>query len=161
MPFTLRAFGTLTLALAFASGCGAVSQPRVRGVADTPLWERTGARGIPRPDTARGISDDFRPAVDRVCRSEGMRSGWIATAYVKGGDACLDARNPDKPYTAAVIERYSNRLVGATMVVCADQAVPRQWMREAVRDEGRTCEGARVGEGAPSVMLIRRISERP
>jgi hypothetical protein len=87
-----------------------------------------------------------------------MRSGWIATRYLQGAENCPESTDPENPYTAAVIERYSHKPVGATMVVCADQSIPRQWVREYPRDVRATCQGARVRDGAPTVMVIRRVS---
>jgi len=46
----------------------------------------------------------------------------------------------------------------ATMTVCADQTIPMNWVREYNRDVRATCEGARVRDGAPTVMVIRRVS---
>ena len=87
-----------------------------------------------------------------------MRAGWIATRYLRGADNCPESTDPENPYTAAVIERYSHRPIGSTMVVCADQALPRQWVRDSNREVRATCEGARVRDGVPTVMVIRRVS---
>ena len=89
-----------------------------------------------------------------------MRSDWIATRYAQGAENCPESTDPENPYTAAIIERYIHKPVGATMVVCADQRIPRQWQREYNRDERATCPGARVRDGASTIMVIRRVAER-
>ncbi len=119
-----------------------------------------GLRGVglsPRPDPERGDADVTQPIVDQVCRAQPMRSGWIATRYLRGAENCPESTDPENPYTAVVIERYSHQPVGATMVVCADQSIPRQWVRDYNRDVRASCEGARVRDGAPTVMVIRRV----
>lgn len=60
----------------------------------------------------------------------------------------------------AVIERYSLKPIGATMVVCADQAIPRDWVRERDQDASAGCPGARVREGERTAVTIRRVSQR-
>jgi hypothetical protein len=90
-----------------------------------------------------------------------MRSGWIATSYLQGGDNCPESTDPENPYNVAVIERYSDKPVETSLMVCADQSVPRQWVREYNRDVHVTCSGARVRTGEPTVMVIRRVSTAP
>ena len=156
-----QSFGLLaaiTVGLTAAAGCGTSIRPHVRTGGSSPPSAALGPRLSPRPDSDRSDVDDSRPLVDRICRTQPMRAGWIATSYLRGTDNCPESTDPENPYTVAVIERYSHLPVGATLVVCADQRIPRQWARESNRDVRATCEGANVGEGAPTVMMIRRVS---
>ena len=89
-----------------------------------------------------------------------MRSGWIAIRYVEGEENCPRSTDPENRYNAAVIERYSQKPVGSTMVICADQTIPRDWVREHNQDAGAGCPGARVREGDRTALVIRRVSER-
>jgi hypothetical protein len=88
-----------------------------------------------------------------------MPSGWIAIRYIPGAENCPESTDPENPYTAAVIQRYSQLPFGATIVVCADQPIPRQWVRDFNRDVRASCDGARVRAGAPTAVVIRRVSE--
>lgn len=147
--------------LMLLAGCGTTIRPHVTtGGTDrlggSPPTERLGPRLAPEKETSPGPSS----LVDQVCRVNAMRSGWIATRYMEDAGNCPESTDPENPHNAAVIERYSHLPIGATMVVCADQPVPRDWVREYNRDLKATCPGARVREGAPTVLLIRRVSAR-
>lgn len=155
--YALRA---VAFALTLGAGCGTTVRPHVRGGTDQPTGTLPGGRLGPRFDPELGVPDETRPVVDQICRAQAMRSGWIATRYLQGAENCPASTDPENPYTAAVIERYSHKPVGATMVVCADQSIPRQWVREHNQDVRASCEGARVRDGASTVMVIRRVSER-
>jgi hypothetical protein len=144
MPFSLAlvmAVAGCTMAVPRAEGWGTPGSP----------GDPSGAVGTLPPGTAGG-----RPAVDRACRAHGVPRGWVATAYVSAGDACPRWRDDESVYNAAVIERLEGRAVGTRMTVCADQGVPRTWRRETVRDTRAQCVGARVAEGRPTTMVIRR-----
>ena len=150
--------GAVTIALTLVAGCGTTVRPHVRtGGTDQPPGMLPGGRLSPRPDG--GVADEVQPVIDQVCRAQATRSGWIAIRYLQGAENCPESTDPENRYTAAVIERYSHKPIGATMVVCADQPVPRHWVRESNRDERANCPGARVRDGAPTVMVIRRFSE--
>lgn len=158
-PF--QVLGAVTFALTVVAGCGTVVRPHVStGGTAQPTGAPPGGRLSPRPDSDRGVADDAHPIVDQVCRAQAMRSGWIATRYLQDAGNCPESTDPENPYTAAVIERYSHKPIGAAMVVCADQPVPRQWVREYNTDVRATCQGARVRDGAATVMVIRRVSDR-
>lgn len=155
---SVQLFGAATLVLAL-TGCGTAIRPHVTtGEPDRPLGspprDRLGPRLAPDRDEAR----DKNPMVDQVCRVHAVRSGWIATRYTESTLNCPRSTDPEDPYTTAIIERYSHRQIGETMVVCADQPVPREWVREYPRDVSAACPGARVREGSPTVMVIRRVS---
>ena len=143
-------------------GCGTTIRPHVStGERDrlggAPPAGRLGPRLTPENETTGSTSS---PLVDQICRAHAMRSGWLATRYTEDAGACPKSTDPENSLNAAVIERYSHLPVGATMVVCADQPVPRDWQREYNRDVRATCPGARVQEGAPTVLVIRRVSAR-
>ena len=98
--------------------------------------------------------------IEQVCRTSAMRSGWLAIRYIEGAEKCPKSTDPENPYNAAVIERYSLKPIGATMTVCADQTIPRDWIREHNQDAGAGCPGARVREGERTAMTIRRVVQR-
>jgi hypothetical protein len=86
-----------------------------------------------------------------------MPSGWIAITYQQCGENCVRSTDPDNPYTVAMIQRYDTAPVGAVLNVCADQPVPRNWVRERGLAPTEGCEGARVEEGRPTAFVIRRV----
>ena len=159
----VQLFGALTLVLTMVAGCGTTGRPQVivgepdRGFGSPPR-DRLGPRLSPDRDEDR----DKNPMVDEVCRVNAVRSGWIATRYTQSTLNCPKSTDPEDTYNTAIIERYSHRQIGETMIVCADQPVPREWVREYNRDRdaSATCPGARVREGAPTAMTIRRVSAR-
>jgi hypothetical protein len=158
MRLSFALLAATSLGMASLPGCGTTVRPHVRAGGSGPPTRLPGTRVNPRPDPERGDVDDSQPVVDQICRTQAMRAGWIATRYLRGADDCPESTDPENPYTAAVIERYSHRPIGSTMVVCADQAIPRQWVRDSNREVHTTCEGARVRDGVPTVMVIRRVS---
>ena len=154
--------GSLSLAL-IAIGCGTTIHPHVTagGTDRPPGLAPGGGRLNPRPVPEAGVVNEASPVFAQVCRIEASRPGWIAIRYVQGVDDCPKMTDAEQTYTAAVIERYTHKVVGATMVVCADQPVPREWVQERNQDVRDSCPGARVREGRPTVMVIRRISDEP
>lgn len=160
MRRSLYMVSATAFALTLVVGCGTTIRPVVRGGSEQPPGLLPGNRMGPRPVPEDGVADDAHPVVDQICRSQAMRSGWIAIRYLQGGENCPASTDPENPFTAAVIERYELKPVGATLVVCADQSIPRQWVREHNQDVRNTCEGARVRDGAPTVMVIRKVAER-
>ena len=162
MRRSVSVLGATALALTLVGGCGITVRPHLgtRDI-DQPAGVLPGGRASPRPAPNVGQLDETQPAVDQVCRVQPMRAGWIATSYLQGGDTCPESTDPENPYTVAVIERYSDKRVETTLMVCADQSIPRQWLRESNRDVSATCSGARVREGEPTVMVIRRVSAAP
>ena len=126
MQRTLKVVVATTLSLGFLVGCGTTVRPFVRtGGSGAASGGSPGGQLSPRPDSDRASRDDAQPIVDEICRSEPMRAGWIATRYLRDAGNCAASTDPENPYTAAVIERYSHLPVGSTMVVCADQSIPR------------------------------------
>jgi hypothetical protein len=160
---SVQVFGAVTLVMTLLAGCGTAIRPQVTvGEPDrtlgSPPRDRLGPRLAPDRDEAR----DKNPMVDQVCRVHSVRSGWIATRYTESTLNCPKSTDPEDSYNTAIIERYSHKQIGETMVVCADQPVPREWAREYHRDRdvSATCPGARVRDGSPTVMTIRRVSAR-
>jgi hypothetical protein len=161
MRLSVHVVGAATVILTLLAGCGTIIRPHVSTggndrLAGSPPTERLGPRLAPENETAPGTSS----LVDQVCRVHAMRSGWIATRYIEAAGDCPESTDPENLHNAAVIERYSHLPVGATMAVCADQPVPRDWVREHNREVKASCPGARVQEGAPTVFVIRRVSAR-
>ncbi len=157
---SFHTFCATTIALLIASGCGTTIRPRVgAGGSDQPPGIPPGDRLGPLIGPG-SVADNVQPVVDEVCRVSATRSGWIAIRYLRDEKNCPASTDPENPYTVAVIERYHEKQVGTTMVVCADQSVPHGWVRESNRDVRTTCEGARVRDGSPTVMTIRRVASR-
>lgn len=151
--------GAVAMFLLFSlAACGTTVRPRAStgGGERLPGYPADDALGR-RPGTAVAGATDGRDMIDQVCRARAVPAGWVVVRYVDGGDACPPARESEQPYNAAVIERFSQRPAGSSMVVCADQAVPRDWVREWSRDAGAECAGARVSADAPTAMVIRRV----
>ena len=148
------------IALLIVTGCGMTIRPRVdAGGSDQPPAIPPGNRLGPRTGPGN-LADDAKPVVDEVCRVNATRSGWIAIRYIRDEKNCPAPTDAENPYTVAVIERHYDKPVGTTMVVCADQSIPRDWIRESNPDVRATCQGARVRDGAPTAMVIRRVSSR-
>jgi hypothetical protein len=139
--------------IAMIAGCGMTVRPHM-GVpgAERPGDERLG----PLPAPGGTADEDGRPAVDRICRARGTPSGYVIIAYEVGGRECPSPPDAGMAYTVAVIERHDRRPVGSQMAVCADQRVPRGWVRQWTQDDVGECPGARVAEDAPSRIVIRR-----
>ena len=151
--------GAAFFALVLLAGCGTIIRPQVStGGDDRTAGFPQRPHLIPQPTPDRDGAPDGQAMIDKVCRVQAMRSGWIATRYTEDAGNCPESTDPENPYTAAIIERYSNKQVGSTMIVCADQPVPRQWVREYNRDASISCQGARVRNGEPTAIVIRRVS---
>jgi len=162
MRWSFRFLAAITCGVPLFAGCGgATVQPHVRvRTSDPPLGSPPSVQLNPRPDLERVDSTDTRPVVDQICRVQPMPSGWIAVRYLPGAENCPESTDPENPYTAAVIQRFSQLPVGASLVVCADQPIPRDWVRDYNRDVRASCDGARVRNDTPTVMVIRRVSRR-
>ena len=153
--------GALSLCIALGVGCGMTVRPHIRtGGSEPPPSLGPGGRLNPRPDPDAGTVDETAPVIDRICRINAVRSGWIAIGYFETGEDCPKSTDPENPYNAAVIERYSLKPIGTTMAVCADQTIPRDWVREHNQDTGAGCPGARVREGERTAATIRRVTQR-
>lgn len=156
-----RVTGALTFGLTFIAACGITVRPHVRtGGGEQPPGIVPGDRMNPRPDSDVSSTVETTPVVDKVCRTNAMRTGWLAIRYLDEEENCPKSTDPENRYNAAVIERYSLKPVGATMTVCADQTIPRDWVREHNQEVGANCPGARVREGERTAVTIRRVAQR-
>jgi hypothetical protein len=135
----------LVLTLLVIAACGTTIRPRLGGVT--------------QPSSRLDSPTDPAPTVEKVCRSHATRSGWITTSYFQNAETCPKSSDSTNAYNGAIIERYSQYPVGTTMVVCADQPVPRRWVREYGREAGTACPGASVPDGEVTAMVIRRVTE--
>src|SRR5262245_30788354 len=145
---------TLVVALVLV-GCGSSIRPRLgRGPEPSDF-----PQGGPRPTRDLDPPGDAVPVIEKVCRSQAPRSGWIVTSYIQGAPNCPISTDSSNAYNGAIIERFGSKPVGSTIVVCADQAIPRLWVREYAQEAGTACPGARVRDGEPTAMVIRRVSE--
>jgi hypothetical protein len=92
-----------------------------------------------------------------ICRTAGRPRGWIAVAYVAAsGDCAMRARGDSVPMMA-VLTRYAELPTNTVLEVCADESVPRGWVRERTTssDASDSCPGgARDGS---TTRLIRRL----
>lgn len=122
-------------------------QPRIEG------FEGSGGAFPQPPATPERTPTEV--AARQVCRGS-RPSGWIAVRYV-ADENCASAPDGENPYSAAVIRRYRELPVGSRLTVCADQGVPRGWVRENRDASAGHCPGARVSEGAATVFVMRRI----
>lgn len=154
MRFRFRAALILSAALV---GCGPMPVPVAMGGPDG--WGRPPEENLgpfARPGTPTGGTLGSRGLVDQICRTQAMPTGWIAIAYMDEGDKCPRTDEANR-YNAMTIERYAGKPVGSVMYVCADQGVPRHWIRDGSPPGSGECPGARVGEGRPTMLAIRRI----
>jgi hypothetical protein len=152
----VSAFAVLAACSALKGSITAV-QPRLGagGVVDT------GALRFPRPDTGTvGVTTDPRSdVVRRVCRTSGWPRGWVATAYESGSGECPLRSGADSTALAAIIVRLDAHPVGAELDVCADQAVPKDWVLVNIEgaEPSARCPGA-ARNGASAIRRIRRVS---
>jgi hypothetical protein len=138
----------LGAALLILAGCGISMQPRIEGF---------GAPGgaFPQPPATPERTSAGEVAARQVCRGS-RPSGWIAVRYVADED-CASSADEENPYTGAVIRKYRTLPLGSRLTVCADQGVPRGWVREYAGPSAGHCPGARVDEGAATVYVMRRV----
>lgn len=141
-PVKLQVLAAI-LVLTLLPACGATIQPRA------------GDSDAPQPESISRTGQAAEPIIREVCRVS-VRSGWIAVAYTRGSNRCPPNREADNPYNGAMIMRHDQQPLGAELVVCADQPVPRNWRRESLSPTDGECVGARVPEGQPTMMVIRR-----
>jgi hypothetical protein len=149
----------LCLSMLFLASCGVAVHPRAgtgEGVLRPGLPTPGDAQVPAPPSRAPASAHDARPDVDRICRSASIPRGWIAVAYEAApAGQCLGGPG-EQEYAVAVIERHDRKPAGSIMIVCADQPVPRSWVREHQRDAQPGCEGARVRSGDDTSYVIRR-----
>lgn len=150
----VRPVATLAAGLLVVASCVSVQPRASTGGGPAGIPGDDGMTPYPRPASG-DVMRDTNPAYAQVCRGR-VPGGWIPVAYLHGGDECPPPRDADDPYTAATIVRYADRTVGTVLEVCADRGVPGGWVREGGTAES-TCPGARVGDGQPSSMRIRRV----
>jgi hypothetical protein len=151
---TLFRPGALAIAILLLAGCGVTFHPRVGGD-QPPIPTDEGLAG-PAPARVHGGAESGL-MVEQLCRARGTPRGWVVVAYAIGGENCPPSRDAEDPYNVKLIERYADKRLGSTMIVCADQAVPRNWVRSGMPEGRADCPGARVSDGAPTVMAIRRV----
>ena len=133
-------------------GCNAVV-PRIGAV--PPLRPGLPDRGatrdtIPNPPLPRTVRDPA-PELRYQCRSENPPSGWVITSYQISSECPTQT---DTEYNRAVLRSLQPYRVNDTLDVCADQPVPRGWLRDGAPETG--CPGARVETDSPTMMRIRR-----
>jgi hypothetical protein len=140
------------------SGCGATFEPRLgTGGTERPPSPYPEEYVGPAPSPVLGGESDGRSFIDLICRTQPMPSGWIAVRYEVGGDRCPQPTGAGNPFTVAMIERYTGKAIGQTMIVCADQRLPRNWVRARNQEASAECPGARVRPDAPTAFVIRRL----
>jgi hypothetical protein len=156
MKQSVRNLSALSVLIVLLAGCGVSVYPRMgSGTDPSPIPTDDTLR--PGPPSPWGGDTEIRPMIQEICRARPTPPGWVIIAYAVGGSACPASTDANDPYNVAVIERHSERPVGSTMIICADQAVPRDWVRGRAPYEDADCPGARVGDDAPTVSMIRRV----
>ena len=153
----------ITAGLALAAACSAfdrgdmVVRPHVKQSGPPSPGPGGGIRS-PANDTATTASPGRETLVRRVCRVTGWPANWVATAYESAAGECPLATGSDSTGVAAVIVRLDVQPVGATLDVCADQAVPRGWVPVTLNgaEISHRCPGAGP-DGGSAVRRIRRM----
>jgi hypothetical protein len=144
---------SLLLLCLLVAGCNYVrprlgsSNPRDRSLPGRGVAIDTVPRP-PRPD----LGDDQTAKRRRQCRNSGVPSGWVITSYEVARDCPGYTAGQ---YNAAILELLSPYRYNDFLTVCADQRVPGGWEYDAPAPGG--CPGARVGEGEPTGMQIRKV----
>lgn len=108
---------------------------------------------FPTPDRPEGRAP--QQDVREACRAAPAPRGWIAIRYVAREGECPGLPFYDG-YTGVLLQYYADKPVGTMLVVCADQPPPRGWLRDWA-PESESCPGARVDEGEPTAVAIRRV----
>lgn len=159
MRHAVHTIGSAIFFSLLMTGCSTV-RPHVGTGNEPPAVFPTGGRLGPRSGPDYQDPSGARPLIDEICRTQAMPSGYIAIRYLQRDGDCPASTDPGNAYNVMVIEYYRNKPVGAVMVVCADQSVPRDWVREYRVDARADCPGARVRDNAPTVVEIRRVALR-
>ncbi len=145
----------LALAAILLAACATpeARTPGQPGIPQPGIYPRGRGSPGPMPSGPPGRVPEGTTSIEEVCRTQ-IPGGWAAIRYVPGGGRCTGPVGEDGDYTAAVVRRLDGLPVGVTLSICADQAVPRGWYVEG--DGEGACPGARVGEGKPTTIRIRR-----
>jgi len=115
---------------------------RVRGTSTMPAAPGSDPRGttaivpnnLPRGE-ARTSEREVRPT---ACRVAGIPAGYVAVDYVTSRD-CMKSGDSTQVYNTAVLLDVRSYAVGATVLMCADQGVPRGWIRRGPNADARQC----------------------
>ncbi|HKJ93952.1 MAG TPA: hypothetical protein VJ957_12355 [Longimicrobiales bacterium] len=120
----------------------------------------------PGGDETPGLDPDWRneaytnrPETRRACRADARPRGWIAVSYLRLGDECQKVAEGD-PYNGVLLQKYFDWPTGGVLDICADEVVPRGWF-ELMEPAARACKGARVKEGEPTAIRIRKARPNP
>lgn len=151
---TIDLFARRMVTVVLAATIPACSNFRVRVPGSTP-GDRDPGRTI---DTRTAVVKSGAPGnaeVRRVCRGS-RPSGWIAIEYVADSTTCGGSADQRSRFPVALIVSYSGAALGETLEVCADERVPRGWVKvRGVPDDPRCPDDSPSTE--PTVMLIRRV----
>jgi hypothetical protein len=160
---------SLALVVALSAACSSL-QPTVRPRATDNPGVRPGVGVAPgdqvrqpaldptRPDVPSSAAHPTTVAQRRVCRSGAWPAGWIAVAYeAASGDECPQGASGrgDDARSVAVIVRYRDQPMNATLDVCGDQHVPSGWVDEHMDVDAGQCPGA-ASDGRSAAKRIRR-----
>ena len=85
-----------------------------------------------------------------------MSGGWIAIDYVVDEEACPTSKSGKRLHGAALVVLYANVPVGGELTVCADERVPRNWVRDRTMVDASQCPADEPSE-RPNLMVIRRL----
>ena len=117
----------LPLLVAVSANCSSLhygGPGQIPGTPDTPGFD--GGTAIP---SARGGAT--QAGSSQICRSSPMPRGWIAVDYLSAPASCAPLGGKANPGpNAALIVRYSTLPPETALIVCADQHMPYDWVRE-------------------------------
>lgn len=150
----------LAAVVAVVAGCSAAryggGPGQIPGTSDSPGFD--GGSTIPNP---RGTAT--QSGSNQICRNASMPHGWIAVDYVSSPGACppLNGRR-EAGANAALIVRYGTLPPETVLVVCRDQHIPQNWMREPDEpaDASSTQCPRRPGDTRTGSTILR-IRRRP
>ncbi|CAJ3048573.1 Uncharacterised protein [Burkholderia pseudomallei] len=77
--------------------------------------------------TLVGASARAEPPIQQ-CRYKTVPPGYIVSNYVSNFSLCPNPPGYTTVYTVAVLERYDNQPIGATLTMCDGQTLPAGWM---------------------------------
>ena len=121
---------------------------------EPPMRPGLPPNGKPTPPAPPTLSENELPMIKRQCRGVSVPRQYVVVGYEQSS-ACPKIVNENE-YTMAVIELHVNRSIGEYMTVCDDQSMPRGWVRDRRHSPEVACPGARVGDGNPTSVVIRK-----
>lgn len=149
---------TLACILALAGCSGMQVQPgQQTGIPGTSADPALGgAGGIPRsPGSSPGGGSSL------ICRNQAIPREWVAVDYVSSPSCPPVSGGKESGPNSMLLTRYSVLPPETLLTVCADQRMPKDWVREplesAEAESGRCPRLPGDTRTSPTVTRIRRI----